>query len=150
AAELRKVIWPTRRELRTYTIVALEFVLVMVVIVTSLDYGFTKLVFWAFGCAWAPAARRVRWHGCGHRLASGDLRAWRSAGPGGPKGPGTRCRRSAVALTPPGEWREEQSCPSPESVSAMRRRKFRPKTARLVRPTCPVNSASPKSPASPA
>jgi preprotein translocase subunit SecE len=25
------------------------FVLVMVVIVTSLDYGFTKLVFWAFG-----------------------------------------------------------------------------------------------------
>ncbi len=34
-AELRKVIWPTRRELRTYTIVALTFVLVMVVIVTS-------------------------------------------------------------------------------------------------------------------
>jgi preprotein translocase subunit SecE len=48
-AELRKVIWPTRRELRTYTIVALTFVLVMVVIVTSLDYLFTKLVFWAFG-----------------------------------------------------------------------------------------------------
>ncbi len=48
-AELRKVIWPTRRELRTYTIVALVFVLVMVVIVTTLDYGFTKLVFWAFG-----------------------------------------------------------------------------------------------------
>ena len=48
-AELRKVIWPTRRELRTYTIVALVFVLVMVVIVTSLDYGFTKLVFALFG-----------------------------------------------------------------------------------------------------
>ncbi len=48
-AELRKVIWPTRRELRTYTIVALVFVLVMVLIVTSLDYGFTKLVFAAFG-----------------------------------------------------------------------------------------------------
>jgi preprotein translocase subunit SecE len=48
-AELRKVIWPTRRELRTYTIVALVFVLVMVVIVTSLDYAFTKLVFAAFG-----------------------------------------------------------------------------------------------------
>ena len=27
----------------------LVFVLVMVVIVTSLDYAFTKLVFWAFG-----------------------------------------------------------------------------------------------------
>ena len=48
-AELHKVIWPTRRELRTYTIVAMMFILVMVVIVTSLDYGFTKLVFWAFG-----------------------------------------------------------------------------------------------------
>jgi preprotein translocase subunit SecE len=48
-AELRKVIWPTRRELRTYTVVSLVFVLVMVVIVTSLDYGFTKLVFAAFG-----------------------------------------------------------------------------------------------------
>jgi preprotein translocase subunit SecE len=47
--ELRKVIWPTRRELRTYTIVALTFVLVMVAIVTSLDTAFTKLVFWAFG-----------------------------------------------------------------------------------------------------
>jgi preprotein translocase subunit SecE len=47
-AELRKVIWPTRRELRTYTVVALVFILVMVAIVTSLDYGFTKLVFWAF------------------------------------------------------------------------------------------------------
>jgi preprotein translocase subunit SecE len=48
-AELRKVIWPTRRELRTYTIVALVFVLVMVLIVTSVDYAFTKLVFAAFG-----------------------------------------------------------------------------------------------------
>ena len=48
-SELRKVIWPTRRELRTYTIVALTFVLVMVAIVTSLDTAFTKLVFWAFG-----------------------------------------------------------------------------------------------------
>ena len=48
-SELRKVIWPTRRELRTYTIVALVFILVMVVIITSLDYAFTKLVFWAFG-----------------------------------------------------------------------------------------------------
>ena len=42
---LRQVI----AELRTYTIVSLVFVLVMVAIVTSLDYGFTKLVFWAFG-----------------------------------------------------------------------------------------------------
>jgi len=48
-AELRKVIWPTRKELVTYTIVCMVFVLFMVIFVTSLDYGFTKLVFWVFG-----------------------------------------------------------------------------------------------------
>jgi preprotein translocase subunit SecE len=48
-AELRKVIWPTRKELVTYTTVALAFIIVMVAIVTSLDYGFTKLVFTVFG-----------------------------------------------------------------------------------------------------
>jgi preprotein translocase subunit SecE len=48
-AELRKVIWPTRKELITYTTVALAFILVMVAIVTSLDYGFTKLVIEVFG-----------------------------------------------------------------------------------------------------
>jgi preprotein translocase subunit SecE len=48
-AELRKVIWPTRKELFTYTVVCLVFVIFMVIIVTSLDYGFTKLVFEVFG-----------------------------------------------------------------------------------------------------
>ena len=48
-AELRKVIWPTRHELRTYTVVAVVFVCVMTAIVTSLDYGFTQLIFYAFG-----------------------------------------------------------------------------------------------------
>ena len=48
-AELRKVIWPTRKELVTYTTVALVFVMIMVGIVTSLDYGFTKLVLAVFG-----------------------------------------------------------------------------------------------------
>ncbi len=47
--ELRKVIWPTRKELVTYTVVCLAFVIFMVIIVTSLDYGFTKLVFEVFG-----------------------------------------------------------------------------------------------------
>jgi len=47
--ELRKVIWPTRKELITYTVVCIVFVLFMVIIVTSLDYGFTKLVFELFG-----------------------------------------------------------------------------------------------------
>ena len=48
-AELHKVIWPTRHELTTYTTVALVFILVMVGIVTALDYGFTRLVFALFG-----------------------------------------------------------------------------------------------------
>jgi preprotein translocase subunit SecE len=49
AGELRKVIWPTRKELVTYTVVCLVFVLFMVIFVTSLDYGFTKLIFEVFG-----------------------------------------------------------------------------------------------------
>ena len=48
AAELRKVIWPTRRELGTYTAVALVFIIIMTTIVTTLDYGFTKLMVWFF------------------------------------------------------------------------------------------------------
>lgn len=48
-AELRKVIWPTRRELITYTTVALVFVLIMVAIVTGLDYLLTKAVLAVFG-----------------------------------------------------------------------------------------------------
>jgi len=48
-AELHKVIWPTRKELVTYTTVAIVFILVMTGIVTGLDYGFTKLVFEIFG-----------------------------------------------------------------------------------------------------
>ena len=48
-AELRKVIWPTRNELVTYTAAALAFIVVLSAIVLSLDYGFTKLMFWFFG-----------------------------------------------------------------------------------------------------
>jgi len=47
-SELRKVIWPTRKELTTYTTVAVIFIMVMVGVVTGLDYGLTKLVFLVF------------------------------------------------------------------------------------------------------
>jgi preprotein translocase subunit SecE len=47
--ELRKVIWPTRNMLVTYTVVCMVFVAFMVIFVTTLDYGFTKLVFAVFG-----------------------------------------------------------------------------------------------------
>ena len=48
-AELRKVIWPTRNALVTYTVVCLVFVVVMATYVTLLDVGFAKLMFWVFG-----------------------------------------------------------------------------------------------------
>ncbi len=48
-AELRKVIWPTRKELLTYTAVVVSFLAVMTAIVTGLDFGFARLVLWALG-----------------------------------------------------------------------------------------------------
>jgi preprotein translocase subunit SecE len=48
-AELRKVIWPTRAELIRYTIVVLVFVLIMVGIVSALDFLFTEGVLAIFG-----------------------------------------------------------------------------------------------------
>jgi preprotein translocase subunit SecE len=48
-SELRKVIWPTRKELLTYTSVVIVFVTVVTTIVVLLDYGFGKAVLAAFG-----------------------------------------------------------------------------------------------------
>ena len=48
-AELRKVIWPTRKELITYTSVVLVFVVVMVSIVSVFDFAFTQAVLAVFG-----------------------------------------------------------------------------------------------------
>ena len=48
-AELRKVVWPTQEQLITYFLVVMAFVLVMIAIVSVLDLGFGKLVFWMFG-----------------------------------------------------------------------------------------------------
>jgi len=50
-AELRKVVRPTRTELITYTTVVLIFVLAVMLYVSLLDFGFGKLVLWAFGGA---------------------------------------------------------------------------------------------------
>jgi preprotein translocase subunit SecE len=46
--ELRKVIWPTRKQQITYTVVVLVFVAVVVALVSSLDLLFAKGVFWIF------------------------------------------------------------------------------------------------------
>jgi len=48
-AELRKVVWPTRSQLLTYTIVVLVFVLVLMGIVALLDLGFSQLTLKVFG-----------------------------------------------------------------------------------------------------
>nr|MDT0661016.1 preprotein translocase subunit SecE [Micromonospora sp. DSM 115978] len=48
-AELRKVIWPTRKELLTYTTVVVVFIAVMTSIVVLLDYGFARAMLWVFG-----------------------------------------------------------------------------------------------------
>jgi len=48
-SELRKVIWPTRKELLTYTGVVIVFVTVMTALVAVFDYGFGKGILWALG-----------------------------------------------------------------------------------------------------
>jgi preprotein translocase subunit SecE len=48
-SELRKVLWPSRNELVTYSIVVIVFVVIMVSIVAGLDVGFARLVLWLFG-----------------------------------------------------------------------------------------------------
>jgi preprotein translocase subunit SecE len=48
-AELTKVIWPTRTDLITYTIVVIIFVAIMISIVAGLDLGFARAVVAVFG-----------------------------------------------------------------------------------------------------
>ncbi|RLV56425.1 preprotein translocase subunit SecE [Aeromicrobium phragmitis] len=48
-AELRKVVWPTRPQVVNYFFVVLTFVLIMMAIISGLDYGFGQLMFWIFG-----------------------------------------------------------------------------------------------------
>jgi preprotein translocase subunit SecE len=48
-AELRKVVWPTRSELLTYTSVVIVFVVAIIGIVALFDYGITHAVSAVFG-----------------------------------------------------------------------------------------------------
>ena len=48
-AELRKVIWPTRKELIAYTGVVIVFVLIMAGIVALMDFVFGRAVLTLFG-----------------------------------------------------------------------------------------------------
>jgi len=48
-AELRKVVWPTQEQVVTYFVAVLVFVAVIMAMVSLLDLGFGKLVFYVFG-----------------------------------------------------------------------------------------------------
>jgi preprotein translocase subunit SecE len=48
-AELRKVIWPNRKQMVTYTSVVLVFVTFMVAYISGLDVAFGKGISWLFG-----------------------------------------------------------------------------------------------------
>jgi preprotein translocase subunit SecE len=47
--ELKKVVWPTRAMLSTYTAVVLVFVLFVIAVVSVFDLVLAKIVFWVFG-----------------------------------------------------------------------------------------------------
>lgn len=47
--ELRRVIWPNRKQMITYTSVVLAFLVFMVTLVALSDYGLAKLVMLVFG-----------------------------------------------------------------------------------------------------
>jgi preprotein translocase subunit SecE len=48
-AELRKVIWPNRKQMVSYTLVVLVFLAFMVALIGGVDLGVGKLVMWVFG-----------------------------------------------------------------------------------------------------
>jgi preprotein translocase subunit SecE len=48
-SELSKVVWPSRKQLTTYTAVVLVFVSFIIAVVSVFDLILTKIVFWVFG-----------------------------------------------------------------------------------------------------
>nr|WP_246216674.1 preprotein translocase subunit SecE [Mycobacterium botniense] len=48
-AEMRKVIWPNRKQMMTYTSVVLAFLAFMVALIGVADFGLAKLVMLVFG-----------------------------------------------------------------------------------------------------
>ncbi|MFN8087912.1 MAG: preprotein translocase subunit SecE [Mycobacterium sp.] len=47
--ELRKVIWPNRKQMVSYTTVMMVFLTFMVTLISFVDIGLHKLVLWVFG-----------------------------------------------------------------------------------------------------
>lgn len=47
--ELRKVVTPTSKELFMWSLAVFIFVILLMVVVTGLDFGLGKLIMWIFG-----------------------------------------------------------------------------------------------------
>jgi preprotein translocase subunit SecE len=47
--ELKKVVWPTKEQMVTYTAVVVVFVIIMGLIIAALDFVFVQLVLLVFG-----------------------------------------------------------------------------------------------------
>ncbi|MFE2277122.1 preprotein translocase subunit SecE [Streptomyces sp. NPDC059454] len=48
-SELRKVVWPTRNQLTSYTAAVIVFVVVMIGLITLIDYGLSHAAKYVFG-----------------------------------------------------------------------------------------------------
>lgn len=48
-SELKKVVWPTQRQLINYTIIVLVFVVIMAIIIAAFDFTFTQITLRVFG-----------------------------------------------------------------------------------------------------
>ena len=48
-SELRRVVWPTRKQVSTYTTVVMVFVTFMIAVISIFDLGLTRVIFWIFG-----------------------------------------------------------------------------------------------------
>ena len=48
-SELKKVVWPTQRQLINYTIIVLVFVVIVALIIAALDFTFTQITLRIFG-----------------------------------------------------------------------------------------------------
>ncbi|GAA2075913.1 preprotein translocase subunit SecE [Streptomyces albiaxialis] len=48
-AELRKVVWPSRNQLSTYTTVVIVFVVIIIALVFVIDYGLSEVMKYVFG-----------------------------------------------------------------------------------------------------
>lgn len=47
--ELKKVVWPTKEQMVTYTTVVVVFVIIMGLIIAALDFAFVQIVLLIFG-----------------------------------------------------------------------------------------------------